>query len=82
MEKQLLNDLFDKQMLYLADRTFTIEINGKEIVHLNSDYDLFEGDRIKQKYEMDLEYEIKKENGALKWQKSKSDELWLSETGN
>ena len=57
MDKQLLNDLFDKQVLYLSDKTFTVELNGKEIVHLNSSYRHFHGDEIEEKYLRDLKWE-------------------------
>lgn len=59
MQKQLLNDLFDKQVLYLSDKTFTVEINGKEIVYLNSAYRHFHGDEIKEKYIRDTRREGK-----------------------
>ncbi len=66
MDTQLLNDLFDKQMLYLADQTFTVKINGKEIVHLNSSYDLFNGDEIKEKYIRDTNYQTRRKYVEIK----------------
>lgn len=66
MDTQLLNDLFDKQMLYLADQTFTIEINGKEIVHLNSSYRHFYGDEIEDKYIRDTNYQTRREYAKIR----------------
>ena len=80
MKQNILNDLFDKQLSYLSDKTFTININGKEIINLNSSYNLLNENEVIDKYKRDLEYETKREKGGLKWQKncykkSKSEEV-------
>tara|TARA_R100001015_G_C4602360_1_gene157322 strand:- start:1012 stop:1254 length:243 start_codon:yes stop_codon:yes gene_type:complete len=80
MKQNILNDLFDKQLSYLSDKTFTININGKEIINLNSSYNLLNENQVIEKYKRDLEYETKRKKGELKWQKncykkSKSEEV-------
>jgi uncharacterized lipoprotein NlpE involved in copper resistance len=71
MKQNILNDLFDKQLSYLSDKTFTININGKEIINLNSSYNLLNENQVIEKYKRDLEYETKREKGELKWQKNR-----------